>query len=237
MELWNTFTLLLDTICITPYRMLPWAEPAFWLGTTVLSLWCIVAGEFSGALVYLWNRDFYDNQQREMVRMHNLSVEAIRHKDKATYKASNRWANEYFGKVFFSGAALFAVSLWPVPFALGWLDGRFRGIELYHVPFGGWPLGYAFVFFATYIPLRILFSRVRDRMPFFRRVARLRKESAASIGDVTSWSELAADDDSSSGGEDAGNADVRGNSDGLEHADPQGDASTAKSGQDGSKQA
>lgn len=210
MELWNTFTLLLDAIFIAPYRWLPWAEPAFWLGTAVLSMWCIVAGEFSGALVYLWNRDFYDNQQREMVRMHNLSVEAIRHKDKATYKASNRWANEYFGKVFFSGAALFAVSLWPVPFALGWLEGRFNGIELYHVPVGGWPLGYAFVFFMTYIPLRILFSRVRDRVPFFSRVAALRKESASSIGDVTSWSQLATEEASASADDACGSVSEKG---------------------------
>lgn len=202
MEYWNLFILLLDAVIIAPYRWLPWAEPAFWLGTACLSQWCILLGEFSGALVYLWNREFYDGQQREMVRMHNLSVEAIRHKDKATYKATNRWANEYFGKVFFSGAALFAVSLWPVPFAMHWLDGRFRGVELYHVPYGGWALGYAFVFFMTYIPLRILFSRVRDRFPFFRRVAGLRRESAESAGKVVSWGELASPQAGHAGGQD-----------------------------------
>ena len=96
--------------------------------------------------------------------------------------------NEYFGKVFFSQIALFAVSLWPVPFALAWLQQRFLGIAIYS--FWGLELGYSFVFIVSYLLVRYLFSRVRCKIPVLKKLDEMRIEDGKKVGDITSWSEL-----------------------------------------------
>ena len=41
--------------------------------------------------------------------------------DKESYKAVNRQALDAFGYSFSMGAAIFCVSIWPMPFSLAWL--------------------------------------------------------------------------------------------------------------------
>ncbi|MEF9438504.1 MAG: hypothetical protein L0922_07150, partial [Candidatus Mariimomonas ferrooxydans] len=62
-------------------------------------------------------------------------------------------------KVFFSRAALFGISLWPVPFALGWMATRFSGIGI-KVPFSSYLADYLPIFLSLYIISRILFHKV-----------------------------------------------------------------------------
>ncbi|SDL06839.1 hypothetical protein SAMN05660337_1969 [Maridesulfovibrio ferrireducens] len=187
----NTIFAIFDTILITPYRIPVPSVAAFWFGTAVFALWCTVAGEISMALVYLWNRKYYTDLNQKMTRMHNISVEAIRRHNKKVFKSANDWANEYFGKVFFSHAALFAVSLWPVAFALGWLQERFGGISVHTIPYFDFGLGYPFVFILSYIVVRYSFSKIRKFIPFLCKVDVLREEDALSAGEMTSWTELA----------------------------------------------
>jgi hypothetical protein len=182
---------LIDSLLIAPYRIGLPSIAAFWFGTAVMALWCTVAGELSMSLIYIWNREYYTDLNRKMTRMHNISVEAVRHKEKSTFKSANKWANEYFGKVFFSHAALFAVSLWPVPFAMGWLQSRFSGIDLYAIPHTEISLGYAFVFILSYIIVRYGFSKVRSYIPVLKKIDQLRAEDAEKAGKMTSWNELA----------------------------------------------
>lgn len=187
----ETILSTVDTILITPYRTGLPSIAAFWLGTAVLALWCTVAGEISMTLGYIWNRKYYNGLNQKMIRMHNISIEAIRHKDKSVFKSANTWANEYFGKVFFSHAALFAISLWPMPFALGWLQQRFSGIDIHTVPVLDYGLEYPFVFISSYILTRYAFSKVRKFIPLLGRIDKMKEQDALEAGEMKSWNELA----------------------------------------------
>ncbi len=184
------YSLYLDFILIWPYRLVGSGLAGFWLGTSALALWCVLLGEISMAAIFLWNREHYAEQTNEMVRMHNLSVRAIQAKDKKSYKAANAFANEHFGKAFFAQAALFAVSLWPVPFALGWLDQRFGMIKIPVIPGLDWTMGYPFFLILLYIVERVLFSRLKWHLPFFGRVARLQRETGRGKQDMISWNDI-----------------------------------------------
>ena len=186
---WQQLSLFLDPYFIVPFRWLDNPVAAFYLGCAVLGAVCVVLGELSMSAAYLFNRKHFQEQTQEMVRMHNLSIEAIRSQDKENYKACNRWANEWFGKSFFARAALFAVSIWPVPFVLGWLDGRFGGIDIHSLPFISYKPGYPFAFIPLYIVIRILFSRLKPFLPFFARVQEAMKNEVDE-SEVRSWSEL-----------------------------------------------
>lgn len=180
---------LLDAALIAPFRLFDTPLAGFLFGVTVLAAVCIVLGEYSMAWAYIFNRRHYKEQTEEMVRMHNLSIEAIRSKDKESYRAANKWANEHFGKSFFARLALFACSMWPVPFALGWLDIRFSGLGIMEVPFTSWQPGYAFFFIGLYILLRVAFAKfAKPRIPFFNRVVGLMQSETER--EVKSWSEL-----------------------------------------------
>lgn len=117
-----------------------------------------------------------------MVKSHNLTVEALHAGDTEAYRAVNTVAHEHFGKSFFAGAALGISALWPVPFALAWLALRFEGVPIVTVPFMERALGYPFVFLSLYIIARVLFSRISHRLPFFRKVATLRREARKQRG-------------------------------------------------------
>lgn len=187
---WTLFLSYLDPVLIAPYRLFSSSpDPAFWFGTLVLALECIVLGEACMALVYVFNRGYYARLNKEMIRMHNISVDAIKQKNKSVYKSANSWANEYFGKVFFAQAALFAVSLWPLPFALGWMQHRFAGITIATIPGLGWELEYPFALIGGYIVLRFLFSRIKHKLPLFARIEAMHKEDAQLSGTLTSWNQ------------------------------------------------
>lgn len=200
----------LDPVFIAPYRWISIPAVAVWMGSLALSLWCVFAGEISSIFIYHVNRAYYAKLNEKMVRMHNLSIEAIKQKDKVNFKAANTWANEYFGKVFFAQAAFFAVSLWPVPFALGWMQTRFTGVDIISVPmlsldFNKFSLtnlstdfissttlslGYAFVLLTCYIALRYTLYKTRKYIPLLRNIEAMREEDAELINQVKSWEEL-----------------------------------------------
>lgn len=202
--------LTLDPIFIAPYRWISDPAIAFWVGSLALSLWCIFAGEISSIFIYRVNRAYYSKLNEKMVHMHNLSIEAIKLKDKENFKATNKWANEYFGKVFFAQAAFFAVSLWPVPFALGWMQSRFTGIDIVSVPMLSLDfkqlslteiptdffssttlsLGYAFVLLTCYITMRYLLYKTRKYIPILCKIEELRERDAELIDTIKSWDEL-----------------------------------------------
>lgn len=192
MELFTTLRLITDSGLIFWYR-LP-ADPAvgFYLGTAVLAILCVAIGDLTMGLAYLINRSHYGEQTREMVRMHNLSIKAIQMKDKESFKASNLWANEYFGKTFFCGAALFSVSIWPVPFALGWMAARFTDVPV-PLPFIDASATYLAVFIVLYIVTRIAFSRVKMKLPLFRELHAAGKRGQDQVEEMLRWSDLAGD--------------------------------------------
>lgn len=173
----------LDAFLIAPYRWPAWEHAGLWLGSSLLALYCTVIGEYCAAALYLLHRRYYSSMEENMVRHHNLSVDALHAGNKEAYLAANRLAQEDFGKSFFARATVGFASLWPLPFALGWMGLRFEGIDLYTIPGAGLKAGYPFVLLTLYIAARILFSRYAKRaLPPFPRIAAMQRKDKEARG-------------------------------------------------------
>lgn len=173
MDLAHTLFIYFDNFLIWFYRTGDVPIFGYFLGTAVLALLCVIAGQITLSIAWLVNRKFLDRDNQEMVRMHNLSIRALIAKDKAAYKACNKEANDAFGKYFFSQIALSISSLWPVPFALGWMQTRFGQIDFlipFNIPYMGDSVGYTFTFIPVYILSYIVFGKIKFKLPYFRKI-------------------------------------------------------------------
>ncbi|SHN60710.1 hypothetical protein [Desulfovibrio litoralis] len=151
---------VIDFILIQPYRLFENVYLAFWFGTLCLALLCIIIGKLTQKLLYRLNRAYYQKENDELQHLHDLSIKAANTGDKELFKSVNKMAHDSFGKNFFIGATLFTASLWPLPFALGWLKLHFDGISIVIVPYFNKEFGYAFVMITLYVSLRLLISRI-----------------------------------------------------------------------------
>ena len=136
------------------------------LGTLLLSLLCVIIGEFTSSVAFMVNRKYLKGLQGEVVQIH---LETLQAKDEVSYKFLNRKANDAYGKLFCSTTIFSAASLLPAFFALGWIQYRFSGVEL-PLPIFGKSVGYTFVFILCYILNRIFFKNIKGRIPYFRHV-------------------------------------------------------------------
>lgn len=170
----------IDTFLISLYRVFPVPIAGYLFGTFCLAVFCIILGQITQVVLWRWNRPWLNADNREMVRMHNLSLKALTAKNKPAYTASNKVANDAFGKFFFSRIAMSMASLWPVPFALAWMDTRFADVEF--LVFGLGSVGYLATFIPVLILAAILFSRIKTHIPFFATVARQMQTDAEAIG-------------------------------------------------------
>lgn len=166
----NQALIILDQFLISPYRL--FAEPiiGFYFGTFILCLWCTLIGELMSLGVGRMNRAYLKQLEQESIRLHNLSVKAIIHKDKESYRACNKMANEAWGKYFFATIAQGAASLLPVPFALAWMATRFQAVEFelaFPIPLLPETVGYPAVFLPMYILVRICFAKLKPWLPLF----------------------------------------------------------------------
>lgn len=182
----------LDPLLIFFYRLPENSMAGFFLGTFFLCLLCVIIGEITIIIVYRINHSYYKKLKQETVRMHNLSVKAILAKDKESYRACNRQANEAFGRFFFAQLGLGASGLWAIPFALGWMSQRFHNISLdifFTVPGIGKSIGYIPVFILSYILVRIVFGKIKPWLPWVYRFDFRR--SVDNDGEkMVSWSEV-----------------------------------------------
>lgn len=161
--------LVLDPWLIKPFR---WPESplaGYFLGIFILGLICVLLGDVAAILVSRLNRKVYGGYIKDMVHHHEMSIEAAKTGNKAHFKAVNRQAHESFGRYFFSQAAVFTASIWPLPFALAWLDMRFRD-ALVRLPFLDYDANYVFFFIPLYIVARLIYSRSIGRMPWYLRL-------------------------------------------------------------------
>jgi hypothetical protein len=180
---------LLDPFCIALYWGTGVPILDYLMGTFLLALACVVIGEFTMSVLFRMNRPYLADQQGEMVRMHNLSLEALKNKDKAGYTACNMQANESHGKVFFNMVTLSAAALWPAFFALAWMQYRFQGVTL-EVAGLGLDLAYSGSFILMYILARILFKYLKPHLPYFRAFARMIRMDADQAGRMRSLGEV-----------------------------------------------
>ena len=157
------FLLWLDPLLIAPYRWLTQPEAAFVLGTAVLALLCVVPGLLTLRLARRLHRKRMRSLTDDMRRYHELGEKALQQGSKEHFKAVNKQAHEAFGYHFSLSGAVFVASLWPVPFALAWMQLRFATVspELpFALPLLGAQPGMMFWFLLCYIPLRLLCGRL-----------------------------------------------------------------------------
>jgi hypothetical protein len=185
------FEQALDPLFIWMFRFPLPPLAAFGVGLTLLALTVTVVGELAMAGAYFLNRKHFAKINREMILNNNNSIRALSHGDKKSYTACNSLANEAFGQNFFSGLALFASSIWPVAFALGWLTLRYGAVE-FPLPLVEHTVGPNFFFVPLYIVVRVLFCRAKPYLPVFRtiRAAVLANQDAGER--MLSWADLLA---------------------------------------------
>jgi hypothetical protein len=168
--------LSIDAFLIYFYRIVDQPLLGYFIGTGILCLLCVIIGEFTLSVAFRFNKKGIDQDSREMTKMQNLSLRALLAKDKRSYKAFNREANDAFGKFFFKQIALAAASLWPIPFALGWMQTRFMNIEFLlpcRFPVIGKTVGYSFTFIPMYILVYILFGKIKHKLPYFKTMEKM----------------------------------------------------------------
>jgi hypothetical protein len=165
------FVDMMDSFLIAPYRWPKNPMVGWWVGTFILAVWSTILGELTVALAFRANRSHVREAVQEMVERHNQSMNALKAGDKGSYKAINKLANEAYGKTFFLQLAMASASLWPVPFALAWMQSRFSNVH-FPLPFNmsliGDSVSYPFVFIPLYILTRMLFGKARKYLPYFK---------------------------------------------------------------------
>ena len=170
----DTLALQADGFLITFYRISGYGLIDYFIGTAILAFICIVFGELSVSLAIRFNKRYLDAMSRKMTEKETLALEAYRSGDQAGYKALNQEATDAWGKHFFTMVAYSAGILWPIPFALGWMQTRFSEVQ-FDLAFPlslifGESVGYIFTFIPIYILCRILFKYMRPHLPYFRGV-------------------------------------------------------------------
>jgi hypothetical protein len=167
---------IMDQFLIFFFRLSDVPIVGFLIGSFCLAFFSVIPGELTVSLAVKINKRYTDAMAAEINEKERLSMVAYGAGDKTSYKALNKDATDAWGKHFFTMAAYSAGMLWPVPFALSWLHGRFAGVDFALA----WPLdrlltpavSYAFVFIPIYILARIVFGRLRRYLPYFKNVQR-----------------------------------------------------------------
>ncbi|MBW2135662.1 MAG: hypothetical protein JRG72_10645 [Deltaproteobacteria bacterium] len=184
-----SFYLFLDPYLIWFYRITGSALTDFFIGTFVLALIVIIIGEFTISLTFLAVKRRIDQTTDEVIKFQNLSVDALAAGDKQVYSAANKLANDAFGKSFFMQIALSAAFLWPICFALAWMQYRFLEVE-FPLPVIGYSLNYIGVFIIIYAVTYLLFKRVKYKLPFFRRIKVILDSYPSRFQDMKSFADL-----------------------------------------------
>ena len=172
--------LWIDQLLIAGYRISGYAFVDFLIGTLWLAFWCVLIGELTVGLALKINRRYFEAMTDEMRQKEQLALTAYQAGDMTAYEGLNKQATDAWGKRFFTMFGYSAGIFWPLPFALGWMQTRFAGIEFVVAPPLSWifgaTAGYPFVFIPLYILARILFKYLRRRLPFFRGIQRILDE-------------------------------------------------------------
>ena len=136
----------------------------FLLGTFLLALLAVCAGEGSVFVLRRVNRSHMERLDRELAEKFELSIESKRSGDEEEYRQRNKEANDAFGRIFFNMFTFSAASLWAVFIVLAWMQTRFIQIEFplpLSVPVFGESVGDVFIFLLLYIMARIFVGNLK----------------------------------------------------------------------------
>jgi hypothetical protein len=159
----------LDPVLIYLFKTTGFPVTDYFLGTFLLSFLAVLVGEITISLVFRVNRGHLEVLTARVNKMTRLSEQAVDLGDERGYRAVNREGNEAFGHLFFNKFGLSAASLWPIFIALAWMQERFSHISI-PLPFLGWGLNYVAFFIVSTILARIIFNRLKPRLPYFRKI-------------------------------------------------------------------
>jgi hypothetical protein len=191
MDFQDKLLIFFDAFLIAPYRISEIPIVGFYFGTFVLCMWCVLLGELTFRIAAWANRAHMNKLRSQAVKMHNLSIKAIAIKDKENYRSCNTEANEAFGKYFFNMITQGAAYLWPVPFALAWMGTRFSEVTFelpFPLPIIGDTLGFAAVPVNMYILCRIIWSKLKPHIPYFKMGPKVGLDEGEE--EMISWEEL-----------------------------------------------
>lgn len=179
LEFAAAWTDAVDSFIILFYRVtgIPIADYLF--GTFILAFICVVLGEATVSLAIRFNKGYLDGLSHEASKKERLSLAAYEAGDRDGYKALNQEATDAWGKKFFTMVAYSAGILWPIPFALGWMETRFAEVDFpLAFPFSLMldHVGYPFSFIPIYILCRIIFKYMRPYLPYFKGVKKMLDE-------------------------------------------------------------
>jgi len=155
--------LFLDPYLIWFYRLTGNTVLDFVLGTYVVALLAVIVGEGTSAVAALLVKRHTERQTAAARKYQDLSMEALKAGDRPAYEATNKLANEAFGKSFFTQLTLSATFFWPVFFALGWMQTRFQEVE-FPLPLVDLRFSYVGAFVPLYIAAYLLFKVVKKRV-------------------------------------------------------------------------
>ena len=185
-NMFNDTIRMIDPFLIGPYRLTGDSFAGFLIGTFCLCMICVVLGELTISAGIRLNRKHLQELKQEVSQKERLSMQAYAEDDHVSYKALNKAANDAWGRHFFTMAAYSGGILWPVPFALAWMQTRFQEVAFALVfPLNrliGENVGYPFIFIPMYILARIVFKYLRPRLPYFRGVQAMLDKSGAESG-------------------------------------------------------
>ncbi len=178
----NQFYIVIDGFLIYFYRLLGIPIFDYMIGTFVISLFAVIIGELTVSAALKANTPYLDRLSQTMQEKEALAIQAYEIGSMKSYKALNKEATDAWGKKFFAMMGHSAAILWPIPFALGWMQLRFSDVAFdIAFPFSmvADSVGYTFSFFPIYILARIGFAQVRPRLPYFSSVHKNLLQAAA----------------------------------------------------------
>jgi hypothetical protein len=163
------FFVAVDPYLIWCYRLPGNAYAGFFLGTFVLALICLVLGDVTFAVAARLQGKHLDKIASEASKYQEISIDAAKAGDRTSFRAANKLANEAFGLSFFSLMALAMAHLWPIPFALAWMQYRFLEVD-FPIPGTNWSLGFIGMFIIIYIAAYFLVKQAKHRISAWRRL-------------------------------------------------------------------
>lgn len=178
----NQFYFSIDGFLILFYRFSGIPIVDYMIGTFCLSMIAVVLGELTVSIALKFNKKYIGQLSERMNRKEAMAIDAYEKGDMAGYKALNKQATDAWGKKFFTMMGHSAAILWPIPFALGWMQTRFMDVAFeISFPFSLVmdSVGYTFSFFPIYILTRIIFAHMRPWLPYFSSVHKSLMETAA----------------------------------------------------------